>query len=450
MVLWAIEQVVLSQHASPPELIIGCDGISALFKCITKDKERLYMRDKDFDVISAVIGYWNAMKSHPFPVHVLGHQDDYADSRDLPRLARMNVAMDTLAKSILARSLSDGQSAPFPAYSFALPIVFCQDVPITSCFTKSAVDLISTLDARAYWIDKASLSPSLSVCIDWTAFGRAFKGLPFSRQTFVRKWLSATIPVGTTLRKRKCGTDTRCPRCRCYDESPRHVITCPHRDAADHRAALLTALVTSLEAMDTCPLLASSLQTVLVSWLRSPSRFALDLSTIDPSLHQCFTQQTSIGWYNFLCGFLSSCFTSHQASFYANKRSTKSAPLWASKLIRALWNFLHELWVHRNSVKFAVNDLAPDSPEVSALRAAALLELDRDISHLPVIYRRYFSLTPTSLLSMSNSDLRMWFKTIRTFRESTSTSVVDVFSSPGPFRTWVGLGPVREQPASTH
>ena len=133
-----------------------------------------------------------------------------------------------------------------------------------------------------------------------------------------------------------------------------------------------------------------------------------------------------------------------------NKRSKKSEALWASKLTRALWNFIHEIWEHQNSIKHAVNDLAPDSPEVCALWSAALLELSQDVSLLPTLYRRYFAVAPAALLSMSNTDLRMWFKTIRTFRESTNTSVVDVFSSPGPFRTWVGLGPVRDQLASIH
>lgn len=441
MALWSIEQTLADRV--PSEIIIACDGISALFKSITKDKERLHTRDVHFDVLSSIIGFWHEMTAVPFPVHVRGHQDDSVEVNELPRLAQMNVAMDSLAKSILRSSLATRDTVPLASFSFGLPSISCIGVPIESAFAKSSVTLISTRKARIFWLDKFKITSSAAPSVNWLSFGRAFKALGFNRQIFVRKWLSKTIPVGTTLRKRKYGIDNRCPRCHCYDESPLHVLICPDSETRTHRSALLTALWSSIHDMDTCPLLSSSLQSVITLWLRNPRRFQLTSCNIDPSLSQCMASQAALGWYSFLCGFHSSAIMRHQQQFFLQKRCQKSAPYWASKLTRVLWNFIHEMWTHRSLAKHSINDLAPDAPEICSLRTAALLELEQGATTLPALYRSYFNITPTSLLAMSNTDLRIWFKSIRIFRESTSTSVTDVFSSPGPFRSWVGLGPTR-------
>ena len=188
---------------------------------------------------------------------------------------------------------------------------------------------------------------------------------------------------------------------------------------------------------------------VVSRWLRSPRRFRLESCQFDNSLSHCMQRQHDIGWFHFFCGFHSHAIVCHQQNFFKRKRCQKSAPYWASKLTRAFWTFVHEMWANRTAAKHDINELSPDAPEVSSLRESSLLELQQGPATLPLLYRHYFNLTTTSLLTMSNTDLRIWFKSVRIFREATSTSVVDVFSSPGPLRSWVGLGPVPPPPAST-
>jgi len=349
----------------------------------------------------------------------------------------------------LKQSLLMHHLAPLTSFSFGLPPVSCHTVPIESALVKSSVNTIATIKAREYWIDKFNISLPLSLTLNWSSFGRAFKTIGFSRQIFIRKWLSKTIPVGATLRKRKNGTDNRCPRCRCYDETTQHVLTCPDNEAKAHRNALLKALLSSIREMDTCPLLATAIESVLTKWLRRPQGFHLETCQFDPSLGYCMSSQDNLGWYLFLCGFHSLSIVRHQQAFFLRKRCQKSAPYWASKLTRALWTFIHEMWAHRTLSKHAINELGPDAPEVCSLRAASLLELSQGPASLPLLYRHYFNLTSTSLLAMSNTDLRIWFKSVRIFRESTSTSVIDVFSSPGPLRSWVGLGSAQSRTLST-
>ena len=361
----------------------------------------------------------------------------------------MNVAMDSLAKFILRQSLLHHDTAPLPVYTFGLPPISCHTVPIESALVKTSVATIATLNIREYWVNKFDISLSASLSLNWTSFGRAFKAIGFSRQIFMRKWLSQTVPVGATLRKRKSGTDNRCPRCNSYDETTQHVLTCPDKEVKTHRTALLTALFTTVRNMDTCPLLAEALELVVYRWLRSPLRFRLDSCQFDSSLSSCMQRQHEIGWFHFFCGFHSLAIVRHQQHFFKRKRCQKSAPYWASKLTRAFWTFVHEMWANRTAAKHDINELGSDAPEVSSLREASLLELQQGPATLPLLYRHYFNITTTSLLTMSNTDLRIWFKSVRIFREATSTSVVDVFSSPGPLRSWVGLGPVPPPPAST-
>ena len=143
--------------------------------------------------------------------------------------------------------------------------------------------------------------------------------------------------------------------------------------------------------MDTCPLLTSALESILTSWLKSPRRFQLATCTIEPSLVQCIDSQASLGWYHFLCGFHSRAIVKHQHNYFLRKGSRKSAPYWASKLTRVLWNFIHEMWSFRTLAKHSINDLATDAPEVNSLRTAALLELAQGCTALPALYRHYFN-----------------------------------------------------------
>ena len=302
----------------------------------------MHTRDAQFDVLSAIIVFWDKMVATPFPVHVLGHQDDHAQQDSLPRLARLNIAMDLLAKYILKQSLLLHQQAPLTSFSFGLPPVSCHTVPIESALVKSSVNTIATMNAREYWTDKFNISLPLSLTLNWSSFGRAFKAIGFSRQIFIRKWLSKTVPVGATLRKRKNGTDNRCSRCIFYDETTQHVLTCTDREAKSHRTALLNALFASIHEMDTCPLLATAIEDVLTRWLRRPQGFQLAACHFDSSLEYCMNSQDNLGWYHFLCGFHSIAIVHHQQAFFLHKRCQKSAPYWASKLTRALWTFIHE------------------------------------------------------------------------------------------------------------
>ena len=182
--------------------------------------------------------------------------------------------------------------------------------------------------------------------------------------------------------------------------------------------------------MDTCPLLAEALELVVSRWLRSPLRFRLDLCQFDNSLSHCMQLQHEIGCFHFFCGFHSHAIVRHQQHFFKRKRCQKSAPYWASKLTRAFWTFVHEMWANSTTTKHDNNELGTDVPEVSSLRESSLLELQQGPATLPLLYCHYFNLTTTSLLTMLNTDLRIWFKSVRIFREATSTSVVDVFFIP--------------------
>ena len=71
---------------------------------------------------------------------------------------------------------------------------------------------------------------------------------------------------------------------------------------------------------------------------------------------------------------------------------------------------MHEMWLHRN-----LDELPLDSPEVTALRSAALSELEIGMASLPALYHHYFNVSPAKLLDMVTLDLRIWFRTIRIF-----------------------------------
>jgi Reverse transcriptase (RNA-dependent DNA polymerase). len=80
---------------SPPQVIIACDGLSAL-NVLTTPKETITANSPHADLQSIIVDLWAESATKPLPVHVKGHQD--TTGRSLNRLEELNVMMDRLAK----------------------------------------------------------------------------------------------------------------------------------------------------------------------------------------------------------------------------------------------------------------------------------------------------------------------------------------------------------------
>jgi hypothetical protein len=79
--------------------------------------------------------------------------------------------------------------------------------------------------------------------------------------------------------------------------------------------------------------------------------------------------QLTLGWLNYLSGFLCNKMVQKQQEHYETLGMRKKGRIWAAKIIRHGWNFIHLLWMGRNEVLHR-RDI------INAISGEALLDIE--------------------------------------------------------------------------
>jgi hypothetical protein len=65
---------------------------------------------------------------------------------------------------------------------------------------------------------------------------------------------------------------------------------------------------------------------------------------------QAFSDQSTLGWRNFLEGFLHTSWQATQKIYFARIGSARSPKRWTTALIQKLWDVAWDMWEHRNDI----------------------------------------------------------------------------------------------------
>ena len=215
---------------------------------------------------------------------------------------------------------------------------------------------------------------------------------------------------------------SNCPICDEANEDVLHVlVTCQHHSASEKRESLLQELKVWLQSVKTDP----DITTLIISGLRS---CFLDPFGDEPLLHHtsdatttfaALTRQLDIGWFAFMCGYITTPLIKCQHSYYRSIDSLKHGTTsWGCQLSSKLWNLTRSIWIHRNSVLHDTSTIHELSG-LATLRLSITAEYNCGCGDLPMPYSPFFySTLPPSLLSKSVIYLRRWFMmTVRSGRE---------------------------------
>jgi hypothetical protein len=118
-----------------------------------------------------------------------------------------------------------------------------------------------------------------------------------------------------------------------------------------------------------------------------------------------------------------------------------SPELWASKLIRATWQFLHDTWEDRCR-KLHETDLIHDLSGKRQLILLVKAELQIGLHNLPACdFSRLFSIPSSVLFAKPLEYLKDWFVTVRSARilYNDTSLLQDQFATEPALRRWVGL-----------
>ena len=314
----------------PKHLIVGCDGKAAL-NTLTATHEDISASSGHSDLQSIIIDLWASMETSPYPVHILGHQDE--NNNPLTRLETMNVLVDRLA-TLTARLEYN------PTVRLKLPNMGMDTVQYKGCTIGGALygSLYNGLihdRMMAYYSTKLFSSSIVTHTVHYRSFSTARNLTYGGMNKFITKWISNTIATGRILQRRKHRIFNRCPRCDAWGEDKLYVVVCWDIRAKiiwDKQMEQLKRLMASLH---TNPDIYTFITTGLAQFRTHPTTRLIHHFTPDDEWK---TEQLDIGWLNFLTGFISSKMIQKQQDHYVTLGRRNRGHIWAAKIINHGWN----------------------------------------------------------------------------------------------------------------
>ena len=438
----------LSQIVLPPSfstsLTVACDGLGALLQ-VDSIIKRATSKKKDFDLIAILKHIWSSSSIAPLPQHVLGHQDN--SSNPLTVLEKLNCQMDLQAKDIARDAILHQHGPPSDtSTSLGFGPITCDSTIITDNLQSSLYHQVTSKE-MLHWLasNEEAQSELHQVPLALNSLAIARKESSLALKLFITKWLSGDTATGKIMTRRKQRLLSNCPLCDAPNEHLLHVITCPATKASTLRSKLLSDLAEWLKASHTHPRITHFINLGLSTWFTDQNfHWTPDSNLFSdcPIINKTLRSQLKIGWFYFLCGFISSDLVELQSSYFISINSKKSSIRWTTNLIKKLWYFLHELWTHRNECLHE-NESIHKLTRSILLKQSITEEYNSGLGNLPSNFSSYFHLPLPQLLSKNTEFLKRWFLIIRSGRECHNTlQSSDVFSTNGPLRRWIKLKPL--------
>lgn len=110
--------------------------------------------------------------------------------------------------------------------------------------------LIASYLTLKHGITSAKLSE-----IDTESLGQVLRKMPLQQRAVIVKMIHGWHPTNYFLHKQHRTEVSTCPRCKVYDKTKEHILTCPDEQATQERASRLTKWEIRMKHANTCPML---------------------------------------------------------------------------------------------------------------------------------------------------------------------------------------------------
>ena len=419
------------------DVIVACDGESALMKALTTPRDKISSSNRAYDILSRIADIREQLRAQITPVHVEGHADE--SGREMTDLEVMNCRMDARAKQIMEENRNQDRAANLPPSELGLSPVSVGGVEINSELLKSLRFHIGKTRLLRWWIRKGRMTPQTSGNIHWSVTQGVMDEATFAMKKFMSKWVTGQFGVGVVMEYRKARKDNCCPRCFEEIEDKLHVLQCPHFSAHEEWDRLVEVLQEWMLKIDTHPSLRVGISQVLWNYYDGQTDRETYISTlISGEVRRCFQSQARLGWTQFLQGFLVTDWANTQQAYYKSKGSRRTGRRWAVNLSKQLWRIIFGMWNHRNQEMFnsgLVNTLSGEE----LLKQAIQRELAAGLQGLLPIYSSYFRTTTRSLFSKPVEYMKQWLVIIRRGRVQSGHMYDDEIARNQTVQKWIGL-----------
>ena len=358
--------VFANLNASTSKVILWVDNKAAITKVNRTRKTGARRRRlcHDADIICQITDRLDRLPLKIRLQWVKSHQDRKTPYRDLDMAGRMNVDADSLAESFRCRMTEDtfrpirqGLENPLTAVTLLI-----DGVRISSHYSHSIRSTIQKKKHRSYLQEKHKWSDTDWQAIDLAALKSAFLTLEPMKRISCSKRIHGWLNTGAQKAhiSPEAPESHKCPRCHLAPETPEHVLRCTHSSAHKRRYELIPPMQRRMLTVPGCRVQQIFFD-CLRSWLANPDNITPDISHLPIEqrglVETALSEQAAIGWDMCFRGYLSRHWALAVSANPRLSKHDKQLPLnrsdtgktWARKVISQLWDFAHEMWLHRNS-----------------------------------------------------------------------------------------------------
>ena len=314
------------------------------------DRQRVVPRISHGDLVRAIRLMMSEIPIEISVEHVYGHQDDLVRYDDLPRLAQLNVQMDSCAKAKVVElatqdpDLSDHQAIHSEGWR-----VWVDDVKVTSDPGPAIRRSIFGKNLRHHLHSRHKMSAEAFDKTDWDSIERAAKKLPHLFRLWMAKHASGCFGNGKKMLLWKFWKHSRCPCCSCPVEDKPHLMTCPDGECEITWDHSIDNVELWMDMVDTDPRIQDS---ILMALRSRTLTYQFPLPDNDRhDIRQAKETQNLIGWLNLTEGKLAKEWLGVQQTYYRNNGIDRSAHTWAAGLVTEILYATHAQWVYRNSIQ---------------------------------------------------------------------------------------------------
>jgi hypothetical protein len=403
-----IQRVTKGFDCTGGRITIACDCKGALDRVF--DVHPPLPKQSEYDLLSEIYHIRKSNQLQWTKHWVKGHQDHSTPFYQLDNWARLNIAMDTLAKQHWSR-LDRNRPRPFSLPSSNGTWSLWQTGHrITKWDTHVANQLYYNARAREYWATKYDHFPLL----DYEAMKMAYKSTSLFYQLRVPKWIGRRLPVGNRVAQWSLGLSSACPRCGVPNEDHSHVIACQHPGAIAIATKWLEALDLWLAQQYTHPKLRLGILSLLKSSFRGsqwrPSH------TSDQAITAVYQKQQHQGNKNVMFGWWDKSWAETQHLYFLSISRRTTGRRWLSRLIKKQWEVSWDMWRHRMEIA-ATSDsfVLATSHESINIEIQEKYRTLQGSYHLPHL-RRWFRQPVQVVLQQTLTFKQDWLTMVRSFQ----------------------------------
>jgi hypothetical protein len=339
-----------------------CDNIG-----VVKTIKRLYEKQKllpkqttipEFDIIAQILLSKQKLRSiyglTTIINHVKAHQDSTIQYDKLPYIAQLNCDADRLVGDFVQTITSTDILQSFHRYPASTCQLYYNNTPITTMIPHAVRNAHNLRQYKHYMCHRFKWETEVYNNIDFSTIEAVVSHFSPNDKRRIHKIRCKWLPTMKRRNKEDVTIRPYCPNCPTVNEDHDHIFSCPHPMRQKDLQIAYKNFLTTIRT-NTPESILTIFDTAIQSWItKGRITYTTNETRLPPSIESAIEHQNSIGWNNFLHGFISKSWLTTYSIFHYELQGTSNvnkcshSKTWMNKLQHATLKFSIEVWLNRN------------------------------------------------------------------------------------------------------